>query len=593
MHATKAALSPSSSILLSAIALAGMSLTAAAAEAPPSPYATPKQAVVADEVPGPSHVPNPLGGCFGPCGDLEWTILEDVIDITGFGVGIEGGAAGIIGDKIYVGHGYSAGDSLALRIYDIPTDTWSLGADDPNGDARSEGVGAAVGDSLYCIGGRPVGTVGVQVDIYDSLSDTWSEGADMPTARAGTGAVVVDGKIHVLGGRDGASPGSGAALDAHEVYDPVADSWDSTLAPLPAPRADVMAVAIGDKIYAFGGYDAGAQDDTYIYDIPTDTWTTGTDMPTPRYSGVAGELFGLPVVISGLAETGGNTDVVEVYQPAGDTWCSGPAKPNPSSELSVAGVSGPEGIYMIGSGAFGANQVFHERLSITGGSLPPILDCPADLLLDCPADQDDIDAWLASATAEDGCTGEELEVTAVLDDHAEGCGGTYVDTYTFSAVDSLGQTVECTRTLTVQDVTPPEADSEALLGCIWPPNHWYVCLDTADLFPDAFDACSPPVTVDVLGCESDQPDNDIGDGNTTDDCVASVDGTTVCVRAERQGPVKEGRTYTLTFALEDACGNSTGPIGGGTIHVPHDQREHPDCRHVPHVGIKKHEPLPF
>jgi hypothetical protein len=74
----------------------------------------------------------------------------------------------------------------------------------------------------------------------------------MKGPRASVGVAVIDGKIHVIGGR---------GLDAvtvatHEVYDPANARW-SEAAPLPRPRDHMAVIAVDGKIHAIGGRLAG------------------------------------------------------------------------------------------------------------------------------------------------------------------------------------------------------------------------------------------------------------------------------------------------------------------------------------------------
>ena len=175
----------------------------------------------------------PAPPCSNLCDLTSWMVRAPVIDVTGFGgIGVEGAVAGVMRDpadtkeKLWVSHGYSAGDGVALRIYDIGTDTWTLG---PSGAvARSEASGAAVHGKLYVIGGRS--TI-ASVEIFDPGPGTWSAGAPMPTPRSGFGVAVQGTWIHVVGGRTSGSPLGGGQLATHDVYDTVTNSWFA-LAPL-------------------------------------------------------------------------------------------------------------------------------------------------------------------------------------------------------------------------------------------------------------------------------------------------------------------------------------------------------------------------
>jgi hypothetical protein len=122
----------------------------------------------------------------------------------------------------------------------------------------------------------------------------------------------------------------------------------------------------------------------------------------------------------------------------------------------------------------------------------------------------------------------------------------------------------CASTLTVVDTLPPVVtphDSE-----LWPPNHKLHHVSVADCVT-AVDVCDGSLKVWLTSASSDEPQNDLGDGNTDPDIVnLGCDG--VDLRAERQG-TSDGRVYTLGFHVEDAAGHGVD----GTCHVtvPHDQ----------------------
>jgi len=297
-----------------------------------------------------------------PLGVLSWETKAPIIPVGG--VGVEGAAAGLINGKIYISHGFGAGDTNALRIYDIVTDTWKLGASAKF--ARSEIGGAVVDGKFFVIGGRDLRT-GSLMEIYDSMRNRWMAGKPMPTARSGFGIVALDGKIHVIGGRDGNAPQTGKALDVHEIFNSKLNKWFKR-APLPIAVMDNYSmVVIDNKIYVFGGFDGEkARATTQIYDGATDTWALGAPMPTERSSAIAGILAGHPIVIGGLAASDPtqNLDIVEIYHPDSDSWTKGPAKPTPASEMASAAPNLSNAIYTIGSGAFGLSQTTNEVLTL-------------------------------------------------------------------------------------------------------------------------------------------------------------------------------------------------------------------------------------
>jgi hypothetical protein len=94
---------------------------------------------------------------------------------------------------------------------------------------------------------------------------------------------------------------------------------------------------------------------------------------------------------------------------------------------------------------------------------------------------------------------------------------------------------------------------------LWPPNHKMVPVtvdvagdDNCDL--DFASSCS------IVAVTSDEPLNDIGDGNTDGD-YEITGPLTVDLRAERSGPLK-GLMYILTVECVDNAGNTTTRTAG-------------------------------
>jgi len=100
---------------------------------------------------------------------------------------------------------------------------------------------------------------------------------------------------------------------------------------------------------------------------------------------------------------------------------------------------------------------------------------------------------------------------------------------------------------------------------LWPANHKYVDVTATVVVSDNFD---PNPTVELVSVESNEPDDGLGDGDTENDIVI-VDDYHFMLRAERSG-LGEGRTYTITYRVTDACGNEA--YATVTVSVPHDHK---------------------
>jgi hypothetical protein len=120
----------------------------------------------------------------------------------------------------------------------------------------------------------------------------------------------------------------------------------------------------------------------------------------------------------------------------------------------------------------------------------------------------------------------------------------------------------------VEDDSPPVLSVHATPDTLWPPNH---ALHEVEVEIEVEDGCDAEVDVVLHEIESNEPDNGIGDGNTSDDIQEAdlgEDDRRFFVRAERQGPGR-GRVYTATYRATDSTGNFTDAVA--LVTVPHDQ----------------------
>ncbi len=218
--------------------------------------------------------------------------------------------------------------------------------------------------------------------------------------------------------------------------------------------------------------------------------------------------------------------------------------------------------------------------TLTDGTAPNFATCPGTLTLDCAAP----DPPPATMSATDNC--DPAPTITFAQTRVNGnCPGNFTTRRTWTARDCSNNSRVCTQNINHRDTTPPVV-SGAEEFCLWPPNHEYYCFQSSSLNPSMSDNCSPPISLLIVGCTSNEPDEGTGDGDFPNDCVVSPDGKEVCVRSERAGS-GSARVYRVMGIGVDACGNRSAPTPVAIITIPHDDSEHPECRE-PNSGLDKH-----
>ncbi len=286
------------------------------------------------------------------------------------------GAAEVNGIFYYIAGYGPTGDSVVNEAYNASSNSWTTKAQLP-GSIRSETVAVSDGKYVYLVGGREVPTVGHDLLRYDPANNNWTSLAPMPTARATEHmGVYYSGRIYVMGGRTSGEPTAGGDLSVLEIYNIATNTW-TTGSPMLQPLADAYSILLGTKIYVFGGFTATgtASTATYIYDIPSNSWTTGAASPVGTIDPAVGLCGSLIYMIGGSTTTLNLQTSNYVYNPSTDTWNT--SIPIPVRTAEVQAISFNQQIYVTSGGIFGSgggnptNQVFHcanNRLFVS----PPV-----------------------------------------------------------------------------------------------------------------------------------------------------------------------------------------------------------------------------
>lgn len=214
----------------------------------------------------------------------------------------------ISGGFVEMGLGRS-GATAAAEAYSIAADTWRSLPDLPQ--PVHHAMAAVVADRLFTIGGYSAD--GDPIDsVLELDGDSWVERAALPGPLAAASTAVLDDSIYVVGG----FPDSSLYR-----YDTAEDSW--TVLPRPEQdREHVAAVTVAGEIWAIAGRWLGEiWASTEIYDPATETWRSGPALNEAR-SG-----FGAVATDDGIVVVGGEVfspdaalDTVEFYDLGDETW---------------------------------------------------------------------------------------------------------------------------------------------------------------------------------------------------------------------------------------------------------------------------------
>ncbi len=174
---------------------------------------------------------------------------------------------------------------------------------------------------------------------------SWSSLAPIPTPVEGASTANVGNLIVVA---YGLTPTGDS--NQTRIYNIAHDSWSSgSLAPGP-PSSEGIAVSHGNSVYALGGRSAGNRNVRYT--PRTDTWTTLAPIPTARQGGLGAAVVGNSIyAIGGRTSSGGPCSGgalanVERYNIASNTWRAVASLPSPRSDLGAIAHGGK--IYVFG-----------------------------------------------------------------------------------------------------------------------------------------------------------------------------------------------------------------------------------------------------
>jgi WD40 repeat protein len=222
------------------------------------------------------------------------------------------------------------------------------------GTARWGPGAAALPDGrVLVVGGRDGATNETSTtEVFSPATGTWAAAASMGIPRYAAATVPLpDGRILVAGGRINA----GQATDTAEIYNPATGTWSAT-GTMTQARYNAGAAPLSDgRILIAGGY-SGTPSSSYlssseIYDPAAGTFSAGSSLAGPRSGIAAAPLPDGKVLVAGGSDNFGAVNTVELYNPATGNFDSATSLP--------AGRNGA-GAAVLGDGT----------VLIAGGALP-------------------------------------------------------------------------------------------------------------------------------------------------------------------------------------------------------------------------------
>ena len=220
------------------------------------------------------HTSHPTDQIYDPVSN-SWSV--GLSHPAGGGLGVHDHDAVAIGNVIWCGGGRSGGAFYnELTRLDLDAWTWTSAGPMPASNLVHY-VMVAYPDSnwVYVMGGSPSGTGGPLDSCwrYNALSGTWSRMANMPGARRNMQVARIDDTIYVIGGMSANDYTS--TRGTVWKYSVLRNAWTTQRESLPSTQGWGRAVAsgYGRCIYTFGGYRAGTVvDSCWRFDLLDRTW---------------------------------------------------------------------------------------------------------------------------------------------------------------------------------------------------------------------------------------------------------------------------------------------------------------------------------
>lgn len=218
------------------------------------------------------------------------------------------------GTYIYIAGGYTFDPVTTYQTfattnvfqYDIATNTWANYVPLPAGQARGAGTLVYLDGELHFIDGVDVTRTGQKEHWVLNPSDSnpqWTNSTDMPETANHTSAVVLNGKIVVVGGQTTKDDNSTIA-DVWE-WDPSNPGQWTSLAPMQANgsqsrRSHAVVDVYDDRIIVAGGLTITGTPlgSVIVYDPDTNSWSDQASLPDGGRLAAVGGIIGNKIIVA-------------------------------------------------------------------------------------------------------------------------------------------------------------------------------------------------------------------------------------------------------------------------------------------------------
>ncbi|MCU0722082.1 MAG: hypothetical protein MUC63_00430, partial [Planctomycetes bacterium] len=189
--------------------------------------------------------------------------------------------------------------------------------------------------------GNVAGTAATRDFVIGNVSPAaWSSLRALPAKRGGHVCAALGNRIYAIGGFE-----NGAESSAVHAYDPGNDTWVAGT-PLPSTRTSAACAAARGRIYVMGGWYGGVQNTTLAYDPVQNAWSSKAVLPGPVCSTGAAVVAETIYVPGGTVDGSNNTNNLYAYDPAADAWSTLTSMPTVRRSAGVQAAGGR--IYVMG-----------------------------------------------------------------------------------------------------------------------------------------------------------------------------------------------------------------------------------------------------